>query len=136
MKELYLEEIGTAIIFENEGICVVNTTPHPITMMDTSGNIVNVPTTVLINAKSEEKQVSKFLITTEFVQTEDGLETIEKIKSAYAKTNHTEELIIVGSIIAAQAYKGDIVAMTPCKGYERVAPSEKRMNCNKFTVFC
>lgn len=136
MKELFLEGIGTAIVFENEGTCIVNTTPHPITMMDTLSNIVNVPTTVLLNAKAEEKQVSKFLITTDFVQTEEGLETIEKIKSVYAKTSHTEELIIVGSIIAAQAYKGDVVAMTPCKGYERVAPAEKRMNCNKFTVFC
>ena len=44
-------------------------------------------------------------------------------------------VLIVGSIIAAQAYPGLVVAMTPAPGYERVAPAEKRMNPDKFTVF-
>ena len=136
MKELELKEIGTVIIFEKEGTCVVNTTPHPITMMNSDGEVVTVPTTVLVNAKAEEKTVSKFLVTTEFIKTQEGEEVIEKIKSAYKETDRQEELIIVGSIIAAQAYKGDVCGMTPCAGYERVAPSEKRMNCDKFTVFC
>jgi hypothetical protein len=45
------------------------------------------------------------------------------------------KLIIVGSIIAAEAYPGEVVAMCPVPGYERVAPSEKRMRCDKFTIF-
>jgi len=43
--------------------------------------------------------------------------------------------IIVGSIIAAQAYPGQVVALMPAKGYERRPPSEKRMRADKFTVF-
>lgn len=43
--------------------------------------------------------------------------------------------LVIGSIIAAQAYPGLVVAMIPAPGYERVAPSEKRMRPDKFTVF-
>lgn len=41
----------------------------------------------------------------------------------------------VGSIIAAQAYPGQVVAMTPAPGFERVPPAEKLMSCEKFTTF-
>lgn len=43
--------------------------------------------------------------------------------------------LVVGSIIAAQAYPGVVVAMTPAPGYERVPPAEKRMSPDKFTVY-
>ena len=43
--------------------------------------------------------------------------------------------VVIGSIIAAQAYPGRVFAMTPALGYERVPPAEKRMNPDKFTVF-
>jgi hypothetical protein len=43
--------------------------------------------------------------------------------------------VVVGSIIAAQAYPGLVVAMTPAPGYERKPPTEKRMRPDKFTVF-
>jgi len=43
--------------------------------------------------------------------------------------------VVVGSIIAAQAYPGDVVAMVPAEGYERVPPAEKRMRPDKFTIF-
>lgn len=135
MKNLNLVEGISAIVFETEGVCVVNTTPHNITMMDTSGEVVDVPTSVLVNAKTVEEQVSPLFVETRFVGTEEGIETITMIEEAFANTGRKETLVIVGSIIAAQAYPGKIVAMTPCPGYERVAPTEKRMNCNKFTVF-
>jgi hypothetical protein len=43
--------------------------------------------------------------------------------------------IIVGSIIAAQAFPGRVLAMVPAPGFERVPPAEKRMRDDKFTVF-
>lgn len=43
--------------------------------------------------------------------------------------------LVVGSIIAAQAYPGLVAAMIPAPDYERVAPSEKRMRPDKFTVY-
>lgn len=51
MKEITIKGIGTAVVFGN-GVCVLNTTPHPITMQDMDGKLVVVPTTVLINAKA------------------------------------------------------------------------------------
>ena len=139
-ETIELTGIGTAVVFHNaingNGVCVINTTPHPISMQDMEGNVVTVPTTVLINAQAQEKVVDELCVTTEFVGTLEGRGIINDIKGTYLGTGRTERLVIVGSIIAAQAYKGDVVAMTPVPGYERVAPTEKRMNCNKFTVFC
>ncbi|GAH77449.1 unnamed protein product, partial [marine sediment metagenome] len=43
--------------------------------------------------------------------------------------------IIIGSIISAQAYPGEVFAMTPAPGFERVPPDQKRMNPFKFTMF-
>lgn len=134
MTELTLKGIGTAVRFGN-GVYVLNTTPHPLTIQDVNGELVTVPTSVLINAKAEEKTVDDLFVTTIFVGTPEGTETIRDIEGTYKETRCTDRLIIVGSIIAAQAYKGKVVALCPVPGYERVAPSEKRMRCDKFTVF-
>lgn len=134
MTELTLKGIGKAVRFGN-GVCVLNTTPHPLTMQDVNGELVIVPTSVLINAKAEEKAVDDLFVETVFVGTSEGKETIRDIEGTYAETNCPDRLVIIGSIIAAQAYKGKIVGLCPVPGYERVAPSEKRMRCDKFTVF-
>lgn len=134
MKKMELEGIGTAVVFGND-VCVVNTTPHPITMQDVDGGLVSVPTTVLINAKAEEKQVDDLFVETVFAGTVEGTEIIRKIEGAYQEVQCAGRLVIVGSIIAAQAYPGKVVGLCPVPGYERVAPAEKRMRCDKFTVF-
>lgn len=134
MTTLELKGIGTAVKFGN-GVCVLNTTPHSLTMQDTNGELVTVPTSVLINAKAEEKAVDDLFVETVFVGTSEGKETIRDIEGTYAETNCSDRLVIIGSIIAAQAYKGKVVGLCPVPGYERVAPAEKRMRCDKFTVF-
>lgn len=134
MTKLTLNGIGTAVRFSN-GVCVLNTTPHPLTMQDVNGELITVPTSVLINARAEEKAVNDLFVETVFVGTPEGKETIMDIEDTYAKTGCSDQLVIVGSIIAAQAYKGKVVGLCPVPGYERVAPSEKRMRCDKFTVF-
>lgn len=134
MTTLILKGIGETIRFRN-GVCVLNATPHPLTMQDTNGDLVTVPTSVLINAKAEEKAVNDLFVTTVFVGTPEGKEIIRDIEGTYRETGCTDRLVIVGSIIAAQAYPGKVVGLCPVPGYERVAPSEKRMRCDKFTVF-
>jgi len=47
---------------------------------------------------------------------------------------HGENILLIGSIIAAQSYPG-VLAMVPAPGYERVPPAEKRMRPDKFTIF-
>ena len=101
-------------VFTN-GVHIVNTTPHEITFQD-QDQIVSVPNCgTLINAKVVETIVSQGI-------------------PAFVKTE-LPNCIIVGSIIAAQAYAGKVFAMTPMPGFERVAPAEKRMNPAKFTTF-
>lgn len=121
-------------MFQN-GVVVCNTTPHPITMQDMDKTLKTVPSSVLINAKAEEKQISDLFVKTVFVGTEEGKQIIADIKEAFRETGLDGTLVIVGSIIAAQAYPGEVVGLTPVPGYERVAPSEKRMRCDKFTTF-
>lgn len=115
-----------------DGVVIVNTTPHPISF-GVGDEIVSVPTSVLVNAKATET----------LARTEDG---VEFVKTVFEGTPEGEEVIskilqeypgavIVGSIIAAQAYPGKVFGMTPLPGYERVAPAEKRMNPHKFTTF-
>lgn len=126
---------GINFVAFSNNVVVVNTTPHPVTIQDMDGTLITVPTSVLINAKAEERKVSDLFVRTEFVGTEEGKETIERIKSVYNRQFSNGTLVIVGSIIAAQAYPGEVAAMTPVEGYERVAPDQKRMRCDKFTTF-
>lgn len=115
------------------GVTVINSTPHDITFMDIDGSIINVPSSCIINASVKETVVSKVAgveyVKSEFVGSDEGAALIEKIHKAYPSA------VIIGSIIAAQAYPGLVVGMTPCKGFERVPPNEKRMSTVKFTVF-
>jgi hypothetical protein len=122
--------------FKN-GMVVVNSTPHPITMQDMdTGELVSVPTSELINAKVEETMVSDFLVKSVFVATPEGEETINMFESIFEQEFPKERrLIIIGSIIAAQAYPGRVFGMTPVPGFERVPPAEKRMRNDKFVTF-
>lgn len=115
---------------------IVNTTPHDINF-DVDGTVVTVPKCgALLNARPTEVSVGDDLVTTKFVPTEEGQTLIDEIKAQHAASDDSElPLRIVGSIIAAQAYPEQVVAMTPAPGYERVAPAEKRMSPAKFTVF-
>ncbi len=69
-------------------------------------------------------------VTPRFVGTDEGREIINCVYR-----EHGPSVLIVGSIIAAQAYPQQVVAMTPAPGYERVPPAEKRMRPGKFTVY-
>lgn len=125
--------------FQN-GVIVVNTTPHPLTMLDMDGTTVSVPSSVpvgektgplLINAKATETACGKHTVRTKFSGNDESLAIIDTIKGCFPEASENGDLMIVGSIIAANTYH-DVVGMTPAPGYERVAPAEKRMSCEKF----
>lgn len=120
------------VTFDN-GVTVINTTPHSIRFMQEDGKIVEVESSCIINAKVEETVVNTVngisFVKSTFVGSEEGGNIIEMIR----KSN--PNALIIGSIIAAQAFPGKVFGMTPCKGFERVAPSEKRMSTIKFTTF-
>lgn len=115
---------------------VVNTTPHPITFALGDG-VAIVPNAkeALLNARAVEEVVSDDLVRTNFVGTDEGSDLITDIQNWAAEMHPGKTLRIIGSIIAAQAYPGAVVGMTPAPGFERVAPAEKRMSLEKFTTF-
>ena len=116
------------------GVTVVNSTPHPITFMSEEDNtVITVLSSCIINATVKETVVKSVngidFVKSTFVGSEEGAEIIEQIHAI------NPEALIIGSIIAAQAFPGLVVGMTPCKGFERKPPTEKRMSTTKFTIF-
>jgi len=124
------------------GLTVFNATPHIIRFWSEDWDEpVEVAPDTAIGATPIETDVAP-----EFAKSApDGLAGIRFVNTVFAKADEGSRVIrtafvsgadvIVGSIIAAQAYPGLIVAMTPAQGYERVPPAQKRMNPDKFTVF-
>lgn len=92
------------------------------------------PCGIIINARPVEEHIETHPSGAELVRTkfepdpesEEALIKLEK-ENPYA--------IIVGSVIAAQAFPGRVFAMVPVPGFERVPPAEKRMRDDKFTSF-
>lgn len=70
----------------------------------------------------------------ELVRTRFEPSEYDEIKLARIEKNNPGA-VIVGSIIAAQAFPGRVMAMVPVPGFERVPPAEKRMRDDKFTTF-
>ena len=127
-----------------DGKVIVNTTPHPINFLNKDGETVIVPSSVapgertspwVVNAKAVEEQVGDDLVRTVFVGTPEGEAILDKIEEWAREEGYYDNLRIIGSIIAAQAYPGRVLGMCPAPGFERVAPAEKRMTAQKFTVY-
>lgn len=114
------------------GVTIINTTPHTITFED-AGELVFVPASgILINAKTVETIVKSgvpTLVKTDFIASEEDEKKLIQIEKEFPG------IVPIGSIIAAQAFPGRVFGMTPMPGFERVHPSEKRMNPAKFTTF-
>lgn len=121
------------------GVSVFNATPHSIRFWsDGWPEPVEVEPDKLINAHPIEEEAGVIkpanssmvirLVRTRFVGDAEGEEIALRAQAEGAD-------VVVGSIIAAQAYPGLVVAMVPAEGYERVPPDQKRMRPDKFTVF-
>jgi hypothetical protein len=114
---------------------IINTTPHNITFLCADGGVMEVPPCgTLISARAVEEVVGSHptgavIVTTRFEPTEAALADLSRLEA------ENPGAVIVGSIIAAQAFPGRVFGMTPALGFERVPPAEKRMDPNKFTTF-
>jgi len=127
------------------GLKVFNATPHPITFWREGWEEpVVVEVDMVISAKVEETVVRSEALSG--MQLDDPFtDRVEFVRSVFVPDEAGHRIIeiahqegadvIVGSIIAAQAYPGDVVAMVPAPGFERVPPAEKRMRPDKFTTF-
>ena len=119
---------------------IFNSTPHEIIFREENGAEFSVPSHGVINATPTEEVVGRIgetdFVKTVFKPNAEGWAIIEAVeKSDIADSEGHTGTIIVGSMIAAQAYPGKVFAMTPAAGYERVPVEQKRMNPRKFTTF-
>ena len=136
-------EVLRAIIYKAvemwNGVFIVNTTPHPIVFENTTGVLVTVENdpALLINARVEETLVSSEngvdFVKSTFIPSEEGSLILDEIEEFARESG--KRVVVIGSIITAQAFPGRVFGMTPVPGYERVAPSEKRMSVTKFVTF-
>lgn len=129
--------MGIDFVKFSNGVVIANATPHPVNIQDMAGEIKVVPQCgLLINARMEEEAVNELFVRSVPHADATGEAAIAEIHDAFANSEYYDgKLIIIGSMIAAQAYPEEVVAMTPVPGFERVAPAEKRMRCDKFTIF-
>lgn len=112
----------------------INTTPHPVVLRTPDGeDHVVPPCGVLINAQPVEEPAGERdgveFVRTKFVADEESARALDELEARYPGA------FIIGSIIAAQAFPGRVLAMVPVPGFERVPPAEKRMRADKFTIF-
>ena len=122
-----------AFILPN-GVEIFNTTPHILRFfLDGWQKPIEVESHCILSASAIEKIISSInnitYVTSEFVGTDEGDELINKINAI------APNAIIIGSMIAAQAYPNKVCAMVAHPDYMRVPTDQKRMLPNKFTIF-
>lgn len=125
-KEMIIE-------FKN-GMKVINVSPHPMRFQEIDGSITILPASgIVLNAEKIEMNISDQrgirFIKTHFSGSKEGSRIIKNIKEKFP------EVYIVGSMIAAQAYPGNVISVTPIEGFERSCFAEKRMSTEKFNMF-
>ena len=114
---------------------IINTTPHVIRFQSSSGEVYEIePCGVLINARPVEEHAGVHLSGAELVRTKFVADPASEEALARLEAQNPGA-VIIGSIIAAQAFPGRVLAMVPAPGFERVPPAEKRMRDDKFTTF-
>ncbi|HAY21370.1 MAG TPA: hypothetical protein DCY27_04230 [Desulfobacterales bacterium] len=114
---------------------IINTTPHTITMMAADGRVYEVPPCgAVIGARASEEPAGTHSSGAELVRTRFVADQANEAALTALETENPGA-VIIGSIIAAQAFPGRILAMVPASGFERVPIAEKRMRDDKFTVF-
>ena len=124
------------IVYEIDGIRLINCTPHEIIFRDNAGNDIRVEKSgYTLPARAVETSAIQYsngvtLVATMFCPTEQGQQEIEMLESLYPNAD-----IFVGSIISAQAYPGQVCALVPTPDTVRAAPADKRYLANKFTIY-
>lgn len=116
-------------------IRIINVTPHTLNFRRADGTEFEViPSGVVINATAVDEAAGNHasgaeLVRARFSGNAEASAALDKIEAEHPGT------VVVGSLIAAQAYPGRVFGMVAASGYERRPPAEKRMNPLKFTTF-
>lgn len=117
------------------GVRVINCTPHKVTFIYPEGVEEAVePCGATLKANANEK-VSDVIGPVTFVKTVFSPSPEGQAELDLIMKEVRENLIIIGSLISAQAWPGLVAAMVSAPGFERVTPIEKRMDPAKFNIF-
>ena len=137
----------TATTKEINGIRFLNTTKHYIKLRSADGvDHVVEPSGFVVNAGISEfshepplhyNRIEASFVEPEFLEEEEVHQCIQMYLDVenIGGRGHRPPVVMLGSIVAAQAYPGLICAMIPYPGFERVPPAEKRMRIDKFTIY-
>jgi len=109
----------------SNGVQVVNCTPHELRFED---GTIAYPSGYLLQARMEERQVSKFIYEVRIIPTEEGEKELQEIEK-----KHGKDVIILGSSISAQAYPRRVKMIVLTKNRAKVA--EKICRIDKFSVY-
>ena len=130
LRELGLTKEPTEFSY---GVRILNCTPHVIKFLDNEDVIEVPPCGITLPVRTEEQVDYRTntveLVRTVFVPDTEQLHIVQELLQYYY------EVLLVGSIISAQAYAGDVVGMIPVQGYERVSPDKKLMRIDKFNIY-
>lgn len=112
---------------------VINATGHSITF-DGDGEVAVLPSTkYIISCRSVEEEVDRkngiALIRRRFEPKEESTKIIQAIEEL-----HPGKLII-GSVLAAQAYPGKVFALVPAFGFENKPPNKRRAVPDQLITF-
>ncbi len=114
---------------------IINTTPHAVRFVNADGTEFEVPPCgTVISARGVDEPAGQHpsgasLVWVRFEATEEAVAAIDRLEA------ENPGAVILGSIIAAQAFPGRVFAMVAAPGYERVPPAEKRFRPDRFTTF-
>lgn len=114
---------------------MINVTKHAIRLQSAAGEVYEIaPSGIVLDAKFEEEPTGSHPSGAEIVRAKIAPTGDSADKLAALESEHPGELIL-GSLIAAQAFPGRVVALVAVPGFERVPPDQKRMRDDKFTIF-
>lgn len=107
------------------GVTLYNVTPHDLTLWydygDKGGGLFTALSDGVVNVKSNRKTVyygkGYKLSSVTFLPTEEGDRVLKEIEDKVRENG--ENAVIVGSVLAAQAYPEKVVSTIPVKGKER-----------------
>lgn len=114
---------------------ILNVSPHPLNFLAEDGQEFEVPPCgVVISATALDEPAGTHpsgveLVRVRFVASEEASALLDRLEQ------ENPGAVIVGSMIAAQAFPGRVVGMIAAPGYERRPPAEKRMRPDRFTTF-
>jgi len=117
------------------GTVIYNVTPHPLYFQDGDSDTVHeAETDVVVNAsvktRDEVERPGIKMVSVRYEETRSGREIINAIKEK------DPEALIVGSVVAAQAYPGDVISPIPSKqGRGSIDRRKRPVRSDRFTIF-